>query len=93
MTSSVIAVALFAAGALFAAAYGHLQLRDLRAAHERERAEWARERGLLLNRIKPETAQPVDGELAVPVEAVSEFSDEEYWAVRGVAWRPGDGED
>ena len=45
-----------------------------------ERKEWMRERQLLLNRIKPETAQYVAPEVIHPQpEAVSMFDDEDYW--------------
>ena len=81
-------VALFAAGLLLAGVHGHLQLRALRVAHERERRDWTMERGVLLNRIKPETAQLADTDDVQPVEVVSEFSDEEYWQARGVDWKP-----
>ena len=49
-------------------------------ARETERKEWMRERQLLLNRIKPETAQYVAPEVIHPQpEAVSMFDDEDYW--------------
>lgn len=45
-----------------------------------ERKEWMRERQMLLNRIKPETAQYVAPEVIHPQpEAVSMFDDEDYW--------------
>lgn len=73
-------VALFAAGLLAAAIHGHLELRAARAAHDRERGEWHRERGLLLNRIKPETAQFVMPDEAVHTPpAVRYDDDEDYW--------------
>jgi hypothetical protein len=49
---------------------------------DNERKTWARERGLLLNRIKPETAQPVDDS---PPESFNTLpfdgpdADETYW--------------
>jgi Tfp pilus assembly protein PilV len=51
----------------------------LNAAREQERKEWMRERQLLLNRIKPETAQYVAPDTIHTPEAVSMFDDEDYW--------------
>jgi hypothetical protein len=51
----------------------------LNAARESERKEWTKERQLLLNRIKPETAQYVAPETIHAPPAVSMFDDEEYW--------------
>jgi hypothetical protein len=49
--------------------------------HNRERGEWTRERQLLLNRIKPETAQFVTpDEVAHMPPAVRFDDDEDYWA-------------
>jgi hypothetical protein len=84
----MIDVACFAAGVLLAIVLAHLHARGERAAHETERREWRRERGVLLNRIKPETAQPVDDQPLGPVLAVDEFSDEDYWKARGIEWEP-----
>lgn len=49
-------------------------------AHAVERGEWTRERQALLNRIKPETAQPVfePGPVRTP-PAVGFDNDDEYW--------------
>lgn len=52
----------------------HLMRLDVRE----ERREWARERGQLLNRIKPESAQaPLDGPDLETFQAP--VSDEEWW--------------
>lgn len=55
------------------------ELEALRDEFAAERAEWARERGLLLNRIKPETAQPVLPADAETFEAVAPWDDDGYW--------------
>jgi hypothetical protein len=54
--------------------------------HERERELWARERQMLLNRIKPETAQIIalDTHAHTP-PAVAFDDDEAYWESRGVS--------
>lgn len=46
---------------------------------------WVAERAVLLNRIKPETAQPVPGE-PVPesLRPVDMFSDDDHWKAREV---------
>jgi hypothetical protein len=52
----------------------------LNAAREQERKEWTRERQVLLNRIKPETAQYVESDEPIHApQAVSMFDDEEFW--------------
>ena len=48
-------------------------------ARETERKEWMRERQLLLNRIKPETAQYIEPDTIHAPPAVSMFDDEDYW--------------
>lgn len=48
-------------------------------AHGLERQEWHKERQLLLNRIKPETAQAVIGDDAPILHAVTPESDKDYW--------------
>jgi hypothetical protein len=56
------------------------QLTALLKAQETERDRWLEERTLLLNRIKPETAQPVmhTGEFFAP-PAVEPDDDQAYW--------------
>jgi hypothetical protein len=56
------------------------ECRETRAANDREREMWVNERTLLLNRIKPDSPQPMmtTGPLMAP-PAVSMDSDEEYW--------------
>lgn len=54
------------------------------ASFETERREWARERAQLLNRIKPETAQPVIGEPEWPSPRSVVDDDEAFWAARGI---------
>jgi hypothetical protein len=49
------------------------------SARQEERHEWTRERQTLLNRIKPETAQYVAPDTIHAPEAVSMFSDEDFW--------------
>jgi hypothetical protein len=48
--------------------------------HNREREQWIRERQLLLNRIKPETAQyiPAEGPVVQP-KAIGMDQDDDYW--------------
>ena len=53
-----------------------------RAAHERERREWHRERSELLNRIKPETAQYIPPEDPTPADPLPFDDDDAYWADR-----------
>lgn len=56
----------------------------LLVAHERDRASWRRERSELLNRIKPETAQPLDPALPSPPAVELAFdNDADYWKARG----------
>lgn len=56
-----------------------------RADHAVQRREWAQERAQLLNRIKPETAQPVIGEPVYPSpRGVVPDDDEAFWASRGI---------
>ena len=50
-----------------------------------EREEWRRERGVLLNRIKPETAQAFDGEALPSLPAVGFDDDAAWWRARGIA--------
>lgn len=56
-----------------------------RADHAEQRREWAQERTVLLNRIKPETAQPIMGEPDYPSpRGVVPDDDAAFWASRGV---------
>lgn len=56
-----------------------------RADHSEQRREWARERTVLLNRIKPETAQPVLGEPDYPSpRGVVPDDDEAFWRAHGI---------
>lgn len=76
-----IAVLLLALGVLGVGALFHLRVLD---AHERERQEWTRERQLLLNRIKPETAQSIiEPHVVMQPPAVTFDSDEDYWQAQG----------
>lgn len=76
----MITALLFAAGVLVGVALVYPQLRDQRAAHTRERREWWVERGVLLNRIKPETAQHVPtGDPVSAPPAVGFDDDDAYW--------------
>ena len=55
------------------------------ASFETERREWARERAQLLNRIKPETAQPAPGEPEFPSPpGVIPDDDEAFWRKHGI---------
>lgn len=57
----------------------------LLVAHERDRAAWRRERSELLNRIKPETAQPLDQQPPpAPLDELAFDTDDHYWKARGV---------
>lgn len=47
-----------------------------------ERAEWNRERQILLNRIKPETAQPIGDEPTTVLPAVGWDDDEDFFAAQ-----------
>ena len=50
-----------------------------------EREEWTRERATLLNRIKPETAQPVPGEPEYPSpRGVVPDDDDAFWRAHGI---------
>lgn len=65
---------------LIATHIAHLrQTTATQLAHERERQQWADERTTLLNRIKPETAQPVRMDHVPSPPAVNPFLDEDYW--------------
>lgn len=88
-TLALVALAVLVVGALdrVRGEDAHRELlADISAAHERERIEWVRERQLLLNRIKPETAQyvPTPGEpiLSPSPPSVPPDDDEAYWAAR-----------
>lgn len=64
-------------GALLAFLY--LRDRDLSGSFERERSQWFEERQVLLNRIKPETAQYVAvGQAPENPPAISEFDDDDW---------------
>lgn len=56
-------------------------------AFQAERDAWRTERSELLNRIKPETAQPVIAPVKDP-PAVDLFSDDDYWDARGIRPAP-----
>lgn len=78
----MIALAAVALAAIAALLY--LLVTD-RTAHETERGQWARERSLLLNRIKPETAQAVPGEPEWPSpKGIVPDDDAAFWAARGI---------
>lgn len=56
-----------------------------RSDHAEQRREWARERTVLLNRIKPETAQPVLGEPDYPSpRGIVPDDDEAFWRAHGI---------
>ena len=56
-----------------------------RTDHAEQRREWAQERTVLLNRIKPETAQPVIGEPEFPSPpGVIPDDDEAFWRSHGI---------
>ena len=56
-----------------------------RADHAEQRRTWDRERAQLLNRIKPETAQPVIGEPDFPSPpGVIPDDDEAFWRSHGI---------
>ena len=58
-----------------------LERRETAAAMERERKQWWDERTQLLNRIKPETAQPILGQPVDVPAPVAYDDDEAFWAV------------
>ncbi len=62
-----------------------LERRDFLAAFEDERKLWHRERQLLLNRIKPETAQNIAGEMGTSPQPPLWDSDEEWWEAQDMA--------
>ena len=70
----------------FAAVCGLLYLlMTERKDHAEQRREWARERTVLLNRIKPETAQPVLGEPDYPSpRGIVPDDDEAFWRAHGI---------
>jgi hypothetical protein len=84
MTSLLVISAL---SLLAAWAFAYAQNRDhaqyvgrLHDEHNRERDQWARERQLLLNRIKPETAQYVAPDKPiVPTPPIGMDDDEGHW--------------
>lgn len=77
----MLVFAVCAATAAVAVAAGSMLLaRGLLHAWERERAEWFRERQLLLNRIKPETAQPLPGDDEKVLPAAGWDDDEDVFA-------------
>lgn len=56
-----------------------------RSDHAEQRRTWDRERAQLLNRIKPETAQPVIGEPDFPSPpGVIPDDDEAFWRSHGI---------
>jgi hypothetical protein len=78
----VIALSVVALAALSALLY---LLTTERSDHAAQRREWAQERATLLNRIKPETAQPLIGEPEWPSpKGVVPDDDEAFWAARGI---------
>jgi septum formation inhibitor-activating ATPase MinD len=72
MTVAVITLAIALIAVLVA---NQRTLGILNAAREQERKDWTRERQLLLNRIKPETAQYVEPETVHAPQAV----DKDFW--------------
>jgi septum formation inhibitor-activating ATPase MinD len=76
MTVAVVTLALALIAVLVA---NQRTLGVLNAAREQERKDWTRERQLLLNRIKPETAQYVEPETVHAPQAVDLFDDADYW--------------
>lgn len=78
----MIALAAVSVAALAALLY---LLTTERADHAEQRREWAQERTVLLNRIKPETAQPVMGEPEYPSpRGVVPDDDEAFWRAHGI---------
>lgn len=78
----MIALAAVSIAALAALLY---LLTTERADHAEQRREWAQERTVLLNRIKPETAQPVMGGPEYPSpRGVVPDDDASFWAARGI---------
>ena len=77
----MIALAAVALAAIAALLY---LLTTERADHAEQRREWAQERTVLLNRIKPETAQPVMGEPEYPSPRSVVDDDEAFWRARGI---------
>jgi hypothetical protein len=75
MLAALIIEALIIGGLL---AFLYLRDRDLSRSFERERTQWFEERQILLNRIKPETAQYVAVTAPESPPAVSEFDDDEW---------------
>ena len=56
-----------------------------RREHAEQRAAWERERSQLLNRIKPETAQPTLGEPEYPSpRGVVPDDDAAFWRAHGI---------
>ena len=85
---------ILAALSIFAAwAFAYAQAKDqaqyvgrLHDEHNRERDQWARERQLLLNRIKPETAQYIPTEDPKPAPAaIGMDQDDQYWLDQGLS--------
>ena len=77
----MIALAAVALAAIAALLY---LLTTERADHAEQRREWAQERTVLLNRIKPETAQPVMGEPEYPSPRSVVDDDEAFWRAHGI---------
>lgn len=78
----MIALAAVSIAALAALLY---LLTTERADHAEQRRTWDRERAQLLNRIKPETAQPVIGEPEFPSPpGVIPDDDEAFWRSHGI---------
>ena len=77
----MIALSVVALAAIAALLY---LLTTERVDHAEQRREWAQERTVLLNRIKPETAQPVLGEPEWPSPRSVVDDDEAFWRARGI---------
>ena len=79
---ALTAVCLVSAGALGVCLY---LLQRIITDHAEQRREWAQERTVLLNRIKPETAQPAIGEPEFPSPpGVIPDDDEAFWRSHGI---------
>jgi hypothetical protein len=77
-----VLAAFFAATFALAAGLGVLVVGHVTKAWETERKEWTRERQILLNRIKPETAQPVGDEPTTVLPAVGWDDDDDFYAAQ-----------
>jgi hypothetical protein len=75
-----LTISLVSQAAIVAAFLLREQRREAAVASERK--DWTVERQVLLNRIKPETAQPVTLEPAHDPEAVDMFNDDSFWKAK-----------